>query len=122
MDCCHYQPRWKSSSTRLDNRIVEVSFSSQHQTWEFFRFRDDKEHGNHTSVVRKVIQSIREGVEADEVRAQAQTFRVFLLWINLSIQHPVTVTVVLTVDPSPIILAGGSSRQDKGGVEGAGAN
>ncbi|KAF9580931.1 Dcp1p-Dcp2p decapping enzyme complex alpha subunit [Lunasporangiospora selenospora] len=57
---------WKSSSTVLHNRIVEVNFTPQDRGWRFFRFRDDKEHGNHTSVVRKVVESIRDGVEKDE--------------------------------------------------------
>ncbi|KAF9182866.1 Dcp1p-Dcp2p decapping enzyme complex alpha subunit [Haplosporangium sp. Z 767] len=58
---------WKSTSTHLQNRVVEVNFSPSDSSWRFFRFRDDKEHGNHTSVVRKVLESIRDGVEADEV-------------------------------------------------------
>ncbi|KAG0266101.1 Dcp1p-Dcp2p decapping enzyme complex alpha subunit [Mortierella polycephala] len=62
---------WKASSTNLHNRVVEVNFSPSDSSWRFFRFRDDKEHGNHTSVVRKVLESIRDGVEADELlRAQ----------------------------------------------------
>ncbi|KAI8351355.1 mRNA capping enzyme, catalytic domain-containing protein [Mortierella sp. GBAus27b] len=66
---------WKSSSTRLDNRIVEVNFKPQERTWHFFRFRDDKEHGNHTSVVQKVVRSIRDGVEADELLEAQDTIR-----------------------------------------------
>ncbi|KAF9362183.1 Dcp1p-Dcp2p decapping enzyme complex alpha subunit [Mortierella sp. NVP85] len=60
---------WRTSSTRLDGRIVEVNYNVKNETWHFFRFRDDKEHGNHSSVVRKVVQSIQDGVEADEVGA-----------------------------------------------------
>jgi mRNA guanylyltransferase len=47
--------------------VVEVNYSPNDMTWRFFRFRDDKEHGNHSSVVRKVQESIRDGVERDEV-------------------------------------------------------
>ncbi|KAG0368348.1 Dcp1p-Dcp2p decapping enzyme complex alpha subunit [Gamsiella multidivaricata] len=55
----------------LWEQIVEANYSPNDQSWRFFRFRDDKEHGNHTSVVRKVVQSIQDGVEADELlRAQ----------------------------------------------------
>jgi mRNA guanylyltransferase len=68
MDYCLHNPRWKTSSTRLEGRIVEVNYNIKNQTWHFFRFRDDKDHGNHSSVVRKVVQSIQDGVEADEVR------------------------------------------------------
>ncbi|KAF9084776.1 Dcp1p-Dcp2p decapping enzyme complex alpha subunit [Mortierella sp. GBA35] len=58
---------WKSTQTQLQNRVVEVSYSPNDRTWRFFRFRDDKEHGNHSSVVRKVQESIRDGVERDEL-------------------------------------------------------
>ncbi|KAF9954577.1 Dcp1p-Dcp2p decapping enzyme complex alpha subunit [Mortierella alpina] len=59
--------QWQTTSTQLQNRVVEVSYSPSDQSWRFFRFRDDKEHGNHSSVVQKVVQSIRDGVEADEL-------------------------------------------------------
>ncbi|KAF9898658.1 Dcp1p-Dcp2p decapping enzyme complex alpha subunit, partial [Lobosporangium transversale] len=52
--------QWKSTSTQLQNRVVEVTYSPNDQSWRFFRFRDDKEHGNHSSVVRKVVESIRD--------------------------------------------------------------
>ncbi|KAG0197787.1 Dcp1p-Dcp2p decapping enzyme complex alpha subunit [Mortierella sp. GBA30] len=62
---------WKSTNTALQNRVVEVNYSPSDRSWRFFRFRDDKEHGNHSSVVQKVVQSIGDGVEADELlRAQ----------------------------------------------------
>ena len=32
------------------------------------RFRDDKPHGNHKSVVDNIIQSIIDGVEKEDVR------------------------------------------------------
>lgn len=59
--------RWQSTSTELQNRVVEVNYSPSDNTWRFFRFRDDKEHGNHSSVVQKVVQSIQDGVEREEV-------------------------------------------------------
>jgi len=46
---------------------VEVNYSPEENGWRFFRFRDDKKHGNHSKVVRKVVESIRDGVERDEV-------------------------------------------------------
>ncbi|KAI8601675.1 putative mRNA capping enzyme alpha subunit [Dissophora ornata] len=58
---------WKATSTQLHNRVVEVNYSPNDQSWRFFRFRDDKEHGNHSSVVRKVVESIRDGVEANDL-------------------------------------------------------
>ncbi|KAF9408575.1 Dcp1p-Dcp2p decapping enzyme complex alpha subunit [Podila epigama] len=66
---------WQSTSTQLQNRIVEVNYSPHDHSWRFFRFRDDKEHGNHSSVVQKVVQSIQDGVEADELRHAAVHIR-----------------------------------------------
>ncbi|KAF9337360.1 Dcp1p-Dcp2p decapping enzyme complex alpha subunit [Podila minutissima] len=59
--------QWQSTSTELQNRVVEVNYSPSDNTWRFFRFRDDKEHGNHSSVVQKVVHSIQDGVEREEV-------------------------------------------------------
>ncbi|KAG0344206.1 Dcp1p-Dcp2p decapping enzyme complex alpha subunit [Podila humilis] len=67
--------QWQSSSTQLQNRVVEVNYSPNDNTWRFFRFRDDKEHGNHSSVVQKVVQSIKDGVEREELRQAAPHIR-----------------------------------------------
>ncbi|KAF9204547.1 Dcp1p-Dcp2p decapping enzyme complex alpha subunit [Podila verticillata] len=67
--------RWQSTSTELQNRVVEVNYSPSDNTWRFFRFRDDKEHGNHSSVVQKVVQSIQDGVEREELRQAAPHIR-----------------------------------------------
>ncbi|KAF9433423.1 Dcp1p-Dcp2p decapping enzyme complex alpha subunit [Entomortierella beljakovae] len=66
---------WKASSTQLQNRIVEVNYSPRDNGWRFFRFRDDKEHGNHTTVVRKVVQSIQDGIEANELINAQESIR-----------------------------------------------
>ncbi|KFH71141.1 hypothetical protein MVEG_03987 [Podila verticillata NRRL 6337] len=66
---------WQSTSTELQNRVVEVNYSPSDNTWRFFRFRDDKEHGNHSSVVQKVVQSIQDGVEREELRQAAPHIR-----------------------------------------------
>ncbi|KAG0322219.1 Dcp1p-Dcp2p decapping enzyme complex alpha subunit [Podila horticola] len=67
--------QWQSTSTELQNRVVEVNYSPSDNTWRFFRFRDDKEHGNHSSVVQKVVQSIQDGVEREELRQAAPHIR-----------------------------------------------
>ncbi|KAF9170302.1 Dcp1p-Dcp2p decapping enzyme complex alpha subunit [Mortierella sp. AD010] len=67
--------QWRSTSTQLQNRIVEVNYSPSDHGWRFFRFRDDKEHGNHTSVVKKVVQSIEDGVEVDELLAAQESIK-----------------------------------------------
>lgn len=60
--------RMKTSGEQCDDRIVEVHWDPAFDCWRFMRFRDDKPHGNHQSVVQKVIESIRDGVEKEVVR------------------------------------------------------
>lgn len=59
---------WKASEEQYDGRVVEVTWDSAAQNWVWHRFRDDKEHGNHQSVVNSILESIQDGVEADQVR------------------------------------------------------
>lgn len=56
---------------QLDNRVVEVVWDSNLQTWKILRFRDDKKDGNYRSVVYSIIKSIQDGVEADELSKRA---------------------------------------------------
>lgn len=39
------------------------------------RIRDDKHHGNHRSIVEKILKSIRDGVEAEELVSAAPAIR-----------------------------------------------
>ena len=59
--------RMKSSGEQYDDRIVEVHWEPAHNRWRWMRFRDDKLHGNHKSIVEKIIISIADGVEKDIV-------------------------------------------------------
>lgn len=59
--------RLKESGEQLDDRVVEVHWDSSISHWRMMRFRDDKPHGNHYSVVENIIQSIAEGVEKETV-------------------------------------------------------
>lgn len=68
--------RMKEKGEQYDDRIVEVAWDKARQNWRFLRFRDDKDNGNHESVVEKIIQSIQDGVEVDVVRV----FSLFLLF------------------------------------------
>lgn len=47
---------------------MEVVWDAKLQTWKILRFRDDKHDGNYRDVVFSIIHSIKDGVEADEVR------------------------------------------------------
>lgn len=78
------------SGEQFDDRIVECVWSvdpqpatepyiSQHLSlpprWRMMRIRDDKHHGNHRSIVEKILKSIRDGVEADELVKAAPAIR-----------------------------------------------
>ncbi|KAK0560414.1 Dcp1p-Dcp2p decapping enzyme complex alpha subunit [Tilletia horrida] len=91
---------FKRTGEQLDDRIVEVVWETTYPTedsanghhplhngagggstsarrrhpprWKFKRIRDDKKDGNHYTIVRKILSSIEDGVEQDELVA-AQT-------------------------------------------------
>ncbi|KAI0233028.1 hypothetical protein L0F63_003996 [Massospora cicadina] len=51
---------------RLQDRIVEVTYDVNHcppHTWRFMRFRDDKPHANHISVLEKIRKSIVDNID-----------------------------------------------------------
>ena len=60
--------RLKTTGEQIDDRVVEVHWDSALSSWQMMRFRDDKPHGNHKSVVENIIQSIADGVEKEAVR------------------------------------------------------
>lgn len=57
-----------------DERIIECNWDPEYDSWRFMRFRDDKSDGNHWSVVQKIIESIRDGVELETVRSGLDSF------------------------------------------------
>lgn len=59
--------RLKQSGEQVDDRIVEVHWDPSMSRWRMMRFRDDKPHGNHRTVVENIIQSIADGVEKEAV-------------------------------------------------------
>lgn len=81
--------RMKASDIQFDDRIVECFWDplngpllegeqdggKRGPAWRLHRIRDDKEDGNHYSIVRKILQSIEEGVEEDELLAEEGAIR-----------------------------------------------
>ncbi|KAJ9475428.1 mRNA-capping enzyme subunit alpha [Pseudozyma hubeiensis] len=78
------------SGEQFDDRIVECVWSVDPQPatepylsrdlslpprWRMMRIRDDKHHGNHRSIVEKILKSIRDGVDADELVSAAPAIR-----------------------------------------------
>ncbi|KLT46503.1 putative mRNA guanylyltransferase [Cutaneotrichosporon oleaginosum] len=65
----------KNSGEQYHGRIIECVWSDERQGWRMMRFRDDKPHGNHSSTVQKVLESIADGVEMDAVLARQDSIR-----------------------------------------------
>ncbi|KDE04915.1 hypothetical protein, variant [Microbotryum lychnidis-dioicae p1A1 Lamole] len=63
--------RWKASGEQYDDRVVEVVWDFERQTWRLLRFRDDKLEGNYKTVVSSIIKSIQHGVEEERLVGHA---------------------------------------------------
>ncbi|KAJ9092600.1 hypothetical protein QFC20_007307 [Naganishia adeliensis] len=63
------------SGVQWDERIIECNLDPEYDSWRFMRFRDDKSDGNHWSVVQKIIESIRDGVELETLIERCPTIR-----------------------------------------------
>ncbi|KAI1794609.1 mRNA capping enzyme, alpha subunit [Ganoderma leucocontextum] len=70
-----WESRMKRSSEQLDDRVVEVHWDSAQELWRMMRFRDDKPHGNHKSVVDNIIKSIADGIEKDVLLSRSASIR-----------------------------------------------
>ncbi|ORX66075.1 mRNA capping enzyme alpha subunit [Linderina pennispora] len=72
---------WDRTFSRISSfsgSIVEVSYTPDYcppHVWKFMRFRNDKPHGNHISVVDKIIASINDSMELDELLAEMPRIR-----------------------------------------------
>ncbi|KAI0128697.1 mRNA capping enzyme, catalytic domain-containing protein [Xylariales sp. AK1849] len=64
----------KALDEPLDERVVEAWMDDQ-QRWRFYRFRDDKHHGNHHSVVTSVLESIQDRVTKEDLVGAANGIR-----------------------------------------------
>ncbi|KZO95789.1 mRNA capping enzyme, alpha subunit [Calocera viscosa TUFC12733] len=65
----------KASGEQWHGRVVEVVWDARGETWTVLRFRDDKPHANHVTVVDKVLESIRDGVGKEELINAAPSIR-----------------------------------------------
>ncbi|RIA95766.1 mRNA capping enzyme, catalytic domain-containing protein [Glomus cerebriforme] len=69
---------WSHDCRQYEGRIVEVVYDPTRNPdipWKFLRFRDDKTHGNHHSVVEKIQQSIKDGITEDQLRSHIGAIR-----------------------------------------------
>lgn len=57
---------WKTYEDGLNYRIIEAS-KDEEGRWKFLRFRDDKDHGNHISIVKKVLESIFDSITLEDL-------------------------------------------------------
>ncbi|KTW30946.1 mRNA guanylyltransferase [Pneumocystis jirovecii RU7] len=60
----------KALGEPLNHRLVECICDSK-KRWRFYRFRDDKSHGNFIDVVLNVLKSIDDGVDKEELKNAA---------------------------------------------------
>lgn len=72
--------RMKANDVQFDDAIVECSWDPSAGPeidgvrcagWRLHRIRHDKHDGNHISIVHKIVRSIEDGVEEDEVSSAA---------------------------------------------------
>ena len=57
----------KVDGTQFDERVVEVHWDPHRGGWRFMRFRDDKPEGNYKAIVDKIVQTIVDGIEQEDV-------------------------------------------------------
>ncbi|ORY86554.1 DNA ligase/mRNA capping enzyme [Neocallimastix californiae] len=65
------QKEWEKNPP--EGKIIECYF--ENNCWHFMRFREDKENANHESIVKKIIKSIEDNVESDELLEHTQIIR-----------------------------------------------
>ncbi|KAL6601854.1 hypothetical protein LY90DRAFT_393506 [Neocallimastix californiae] len=65
------QEEWEKNPP--EGKIIECYF--ENNCWHFMRFREDKENANHESIVKKIIKSIEDNVEKDELLEHTQIIR-----------------------------------------------
>ncbi|KAJ1679587.1 Dcp1p-Dcp2p decapping enzyme complex alpha subunit [Spiromyces aspiralis] len=66
----HEWQELRNQQGSLEGRIVEVVYDPNHappNVWKLLRFRDDKPHGNHVSVLNSILESIQQAVTSQEL-------------------------------------------------------
>nr|CAG8509653.1 8691_t:CDS:10 [Entrophospora candida] len=66
---------WIDSNEKLNERLVEVVCNPSSSSWQFLRFRDDKLQPNFSTVVDKILQSIKDGVDKETLILQSNKIR-----------------------------------------------
>jgi len=65
------QKEWEDNPP--EGRIIECYF--ENECWHFMRFREDKENANHETIVKKIMKSINDNVEKEELLEHTQIIR-----------------------------------------------
>ncbi|CAH1761171.1 3313_t:CDS:2 [Entrophospora sp. SA101] len=66
---------WIDNNEKLNERLVEVVCNPSSSSWQFLRFRDDKLQPNFSTVVDKILQSIKDGVDKETLILQSNKIR-----------------------------------------------
>ncbi|KAJ2481504.1 Dcp1p-Dcp2p decapping enzyme complex alpha subunit [Coemansia sp. RSA 2131] len=72
------RPEDMEKMRELEGRVVEAVFDPEYAPpaeWRFMRVREDKVHGNHASVVPRILESIKDGLEQKELMRNMRQVR-----------------------------------------------
>ncbi|UZJ56356.1 hypothetical protein CBS101457_005676 [Exobasidium rhododendri] len=72
---CSWDPNGGPLPLQLDSSVDEKVEAVRPPAWRLHRIRDDKTDGNHTSIVQKIIRSIEDGVEQDQLLLEEASIR-----------------------------------------------
>ena len=72
---CHWDPHGGPLDPALLAQEGDRAEELRPPAWRLHRIREDKTDGNHTSIVQKIIRSIEDGVEKDQLMDEESAIR-----------------------------------------------